>query len=120
MKKYRFTNGLIISDGKICDNDVLIIGEKIEAVIPRNTQVSSDYEVIDCTDKYISSGFVDIHQHGGGGADYMDDDEDTFVKATTAHLMHGTTSIMPTTLSADKESMIRAVKNYYKQRSAPK
>jgi len=120
MKKYRFTNGLIISDGKICDNDVLIIGEKIEAVIPRNTQVSSDYEVIDCTDKYISSGFVDIHQHGGGGADYMDDDEDTFVKATTAHLMHGTTSIMPTTLSADKESMIRAVKNYSKARSDPR
>ena len=120
MKYYRLTNGRVVSDGNIVDKDVLIMGEKIEAIIPRNTQVSSDYQVIDCTDKYISAGFVDIHQHGGGGADYMDSEDDTFVKATMAHLKHGTTSIMPTTLSADKDSMLRAVKSYSVARSDPR
>ena len=120
MKYYRLTNGKVISGGNIYDKDVLIIGEKVEAVIPRNTEVSSDYQIIDCTDNYISAGFVDIHQHGGGGADYMDAEEDTFVKATMAHLKHGTTSIMPTTRSADKGSMLKAVKSYSEAMSDPR
>ena len=61
---------------------------------------------------HISPGFVEIHSHGGGGSDYMDADADAFLKATEAHLMHGTTSVIPTLLSASKEMTLRAIDNY--------
>ena len=46
---------------------------------------------------YISPGFVDLHVHGGDGADYMDGTPDRIRTANRAHLRHGTTTIFPTT-----------------------
>ena len=120
MNKYRFTGGSVITGGAISKKDVLVFGDKIEAIVDHDTAVSSDYILIDCTDKYVSPGFVDIHQHGGGGADYMDDDPDTYFNATWAHLRHGTTAIMPTSLSADKEAMLRAVRSYVDAMNDPR
>ena len=37
--------------------------------------------------------------HGGGGHDFMDATEEAFVGAMAAHMKHGTTSIVPTTLT---------------------
>ena len=42
----------------------------------------------------------------------MDGDADAFYHATAAHLAHGTTSVMPTLLSADTEGLTRAIKGY--------
>ena len=47
--------------------------------------------------RYIAPGYVDIHVHGGGGADYMDGTADTVRIANRAHARHGTTTIFPTT-----------------------
>jgi len=120
MKKYRFAGGHVITGGVISKEDVLVTCDRIEAVIDPDTPISDDYILIDCTDKYVSPGFVDIHQHGGGGADYMDDAPDTYYNATTAHLRHGTTSIMPTSLSADKNAMLGAVRSYIKAKNDPR
>jgi N-acetylglucosamine-6-phosphate deacetylase len=47
---------------------------------------------------YIVPGFIDLHVHGGGGADWQDGEEGirTFVRY---HASHGTTAIAPTTAS---------------------
>ncbi len=45
---------------------------------------------------YIIPGFIDLHCHGGNGFDTMDG-ADAIVAMSKYHLMHGTTSIMPTT-----------------------
>src|SRR5204862_1806318 len=45
-------------------------------------------------------GFVDMHVHGGGGADFMDGTAEAFRTAIRAHTRHGTTSIVPTTTVA--------------------
>lgn len=44
-------------------------------------------------------GFVDGHVHGGGGGDTMDGAEGVRTLAA-AHLAHGTTTLLPTTLTA--------------------
>lgn len=120
MIKYRLQGGLLVSDTGIEEKDLLIAGERIEAVICRGESVSADYQRIDCTGSYISPGFVDIHQHGGGGSDYMDDDPDTYLHATRAHLAHGTTSVMPTSLSSDTAAMLKAVEAYKAAKKDPR
>lgn len=110
--KYRLSNGSVICPSGIEKKDILIADGKIEAIIATADISPADYEVIDCEGSYVSAGFVDIHQHGGGGSDYMDEDPDAYFNATEAHLVHGTTSVMPTALSAEKSSLLRAVNSY--------
>ncbi|MBE6669665.1 MAG: N-acetylglucosamine-6-phosphate deacetylase [Ruminococcaceae bacterium] len=117
--KYRLCNGSVVTDASVIEKDVLIKDGIIEAVTDRDI-ITDGYARIDCRELFISPGFVDIHQHGGGGSDYMDDDPDAYLNATNAHLTHGATSLMPTLLSADTENTLRAVRAYKKAKSDPR
>lgn len=110
--KYRISGGRLIVGDRIVEADLLLSGNRIEGVIAHSAPQDASYEVIDARGLYVSPGFVDIHQHGGGGADYMDADADTYRRATEAHLAHGMTSVMPTLLSADTDALIRAIEAY--------
>jgi N-acetylglucosamine-6-phosphate deacetylase len=46
---------------------------------------------------------VDLHVHGGAGADFMDGTADAFRTVCQAHGRHGTTSLLPTTTVARHE-----------------
>ena len=56
----------------------------------------------------ILPGFVDLHLHGGGGADVMDGGGavDTLARY---HARHGTTSLLATTVTAPREDLERAL-----------
>jgi N-acetylglucosamine-6-phosphate deacetylase len=60
-------------------------------------------EHIDLEGGYLLPGFVDLHVHGGDGADFMDGDEESFRTVCRAHARHGTTSLLPTTTAARHE-----------------
>jgi N-acetylglucosamine-6-phosphate deacetylase len=111
MEKVRFSGGSVITENGIFKKDVLIANGKIEAVIEPDIP-SIDYKVLDCTGMHISPGFVEIHSHGGGGSDYMDEEGDTYKNALSLHVKHGTTSVMPTTLSAGTDGILKAIDNY--------
>ena len=51
------------------------------------------------TDLYLLPGFIDTHVHGGGGFDAMDGPDGVRGMARF-HAHHGTTSLLPTTLTA--------------------
>jgi N-acetylglucosamine-6-phosphate deacetylase len=57
--------------------------------------------------KYIAPGYVDLHVHGGEGADYMDGTPDAVRTANRAHLRRGTTTIFPTTTTGSTEELER-------------
>jgi N-acetylglucosamine-6-phosphate deacetylase len=63
------------------------------------------------SDGYISPGFVDLHVHGGDGADYMDGTVEAVRTANRAHLLHGTTSIFPTTTTGSPEQLERMIRS---------
>jgi N-acetylglucosamine-6-phosphate deacetylase len=57
----------------------------------------------------IAPGFVDLHIHGGDGADFMDADEPANARITSFHAQHGTTALCATTLSASRADLRTAV-----------
>jgi N-acetylglucosamine-6-phosphate deacetylase len=68
----------------------------------------------------VLPGFIDLHVHGGGGADTMDAGE---AVATLAHLhaRHGTTALLATTMTApmaDIEAALRALAPHCARRAA--
>lgn len=56
--------------------------------------------VIDLGGMYLAPGFVDLHVHGGDGADFMDGTREAFETVCRCHLRHGTTSLTPTSTVA--------------------
>lgn len=52
---------------------------------------------------YLLPGFIDIHVHGGNGADFMDASQDTLDRITSFHASQGTTSMLATTMTAPKD-----------------
>lgn len=55
--------------------------------------------VLDGGGRYAAPGFVELHAHGAAGFDFMDAEPAEFAAACRAHLLHGTTTILPTTLT---------------------
>jgi N-acetylglucosamine-6-phosphate deacetylase len=53
-------------------------------------------------------GFVDLHVHGGGGADSMEGGDAVAVLART-HARHGTTSLLATTMTAPHAEIVAAL-----------
>jgi N-acetylglucosamine-6-phosphate deacetylase len=62
---------------------------------------------VDAGDGWIVPGFIDIHVHGGAGADYMDGTVEAVRTANRAHLRRGTTTIFPTTTTGSPAQVRR-------------
>ena len=91
---------LIYKDGIVNGVDIRIDGDTI-AEIGR-----LDENGIDCTDKFVSAGFVDIHTHGGYGSDFMDATDEAIDNVTRFHLDNGTTTVLSTSVTAPVESIV--------------
>jgi N-acetylglucosamine-6-phosphate deacetylase len=107
MKGIRIINGKVITPGGIVrGSDVYLRdGKIVEAGLP-------DDRVIDAAGGYVSPGFIDIHVHGGGGHDFMDGTEDAFLGAAETHVKHGTTAMLPTTLTGSEEELLHILDVY--------
>ncbi|MGN7818584.1 N-acetylglucosamine-6-phosphate deacetylase [Chitinophaga sp. 22536] len=111
-KKFKIVNGHIVTPYRVIRNGTLITeGGRILAVSERDVDMP-DAVVIDAGGQYVSPGFVDLHVHGGGGHDFMDGTVEAFLAVASKHREFGTTSMVPTTLSSDKASLLRAIALY--------
>jgi len=113
-------NRLIIKNGKIIfpdriEENLVIVCEngKIVDIVNQNETVFGDGQmVIDAQGKYVSSGFIDIHTHGGGGHDFMDGTVEAYLGAAEKHAQHGTTALLPTTLTSTTEELMKTFDTY--------
>ena len=110
MKTYRIKSKNILNS-QIKDGYVYFKDGVITAVTSEELPFD---EEIDAGDNYLSAGFVECHTHGAYGSDYSKDDKDGVINACNYHFEHGTTSILPTISSADKNSIISALSNVSK------
>ncbi len=99
-------NGTVILEDQLLeDSHVLSEGDRIVRVAC-GQRVPKAAEVIDARGGFISPGFVDIHVHGGNGADFMDGTVAAVQTACLAHAKHGTTAIFPTTTTGSHEQIL--------------
>ena len=110
--------GNIITDGKIIKNgEVCFENGKIISVGERTCD--EGYNVTDFGEKYVSAGFVDIHLHGGGGSDFMDGTVEAYLTAARLHGKHGTTAMLPTTLTCPDEELYRTFETFKIAQNTP-
>lgn len=64
---------------------------------------------VDARGLYLAPGFIDLHVHGGGRCTPMSGRAQDVLAMCRAHALRGTTSILPTTLAAPKDMLLRAV-----------
>lgn len=101
------TDCRIITDGKIIDGfDIVTENGKIIEIVPEKTV---DGEKISLKGKYIAPGFIDIHCHGGDGAEFIDGTAEAVKKACNIHFEHGTRVMLPTLSASDTSTVINAL-----------
>ena len=119
MEHFIFTNARIVLPDTILDDHYLSVKngviESIGKGTPDRKQLNS-CATVDCGGQYLSPGFIDIHCHGGGGADFMDGHMEDILTAARAHLIHGTTGICPTTLTCSDEELFTFFESFRQAR----
>jgi len=73
-------------------------------------EVGPGERIVDLQGNLLLPGFVDIHIHGGGGADVMAGSAEQLARLSRFAAGHGTTSLLPTTYTASPTVTRSAVK----------
>jgi len=112
--RIKIFNGQVIHQQQIqLGGCILIENGKILDVVQQDLDFP-DAQLVDAQGNFVSPGFIDIHIHGGGGADFMDGTVEAFLQIAQTHAQHGTTSMLPTTLTCEKEDLIQTLEAYQK------
>jgi N-acetylglucosamine-6-phosphate deacetylase len=110
-------NGNLVTPHGIINNGSLLIEDGVIKAISQTAIEITDATYINSGGNYVSPGFIDLHVHGGGGYDFMDGTTEAFLNIAVTHLKHGTTAMMPTTLTSTKESIHDILYCYEKAQS---
>jgi N-acetylglucosamine-6-phosphate deacetylase len=66
-------------------------------------------EAVDASGMWLVPGFIDLHVHGGDGADAMDADAESLHRMARFHAAHGVTALLPTTWTATEAATMAAL-----------
>lgn len=108
----RIFNARIVTPYRIIPQGTVLISEGVIAGVEEGNVSAPDAVEIDAKGNYVAPGFIDIHVHGGGGHDFMDGSEEAFLKIAEKHIKYGTTSMVPTTLTSDKQGLFDTLTCY--------
>ena len=100
---------IILEDRVLSPGHLIIKGGRISAVEPGIYQGHHHHHE-HFPDLILAPGFVDLHVHGGDGADFMDGTPEAFLKTCKAHFRHGTTTLLATSTAATSESILAFLK----------
>lgn len=107
--EFVITGDLILPDRLLPQGALHVSQGRIAAVGPASEilpQVSPQAQRCDAAGGCVAPGFVDLHVHGGAGADFMDGSEAAFGAVLAAHARHGTTSLLPTSTAARHDQIL--------------
>ena len=100
---------LRIDNARIVRGDAILEGYSLYAedgrIVDITAEKKSADEIYDAAGAYLAPGFIDMHLHGGGDCDFMDGGIEPIIRAADLHLSHGTTSMLPTSLSSSDAAL---------------
>jgi N-acetylglucosamine-6-phosphate deacetylase len=96
----------ILNDATIViqDNKIYELGKSADIKIPK------DANVIDCSGKTITPGFVDLLVHGGGGYAFAGGDPVSIEKVARYFLEHGSTTMLASLYARPEELLLSDIR----------
>ncbi len=87
--------------------DVVVTGERITDIVrPRSRPAAQSIDASGC---WVVPGFVDLHVHGGGGADFSDGTASAAQTVLGFHAAHGTTRVVASLVPAELDRLRRTI-----------
>ncbi len=90
---------VVLPTGIVDDGRVIIDGTRIAAPGPE----TDDAPALDLTGHWLVPGFVDMHNHGGGGASFTNGTVEDILQGVRTHRMHGTTTLVASTVTGETD-----------------
>jgi len=109
MASIAFINGTVVLPDRLIDNGMVCTIDSKITYAGQCAEIPDDAEIIDANGGMLSPGFIDLHVHGGAGADFMDGTPEAVITACAAHLRHGTTTIFPTTTTGSEHQIMNMI-----------
>ena len=120
MRKRKLIGGTVLTPIRaLAGAEIAVENGKIVSVGPRDAATDAGAEIFDIGGLWIAPGFIDMHVHGGGGYDFMDATVEAFHGAARMHALHGTTTLLPTSLASGDEALLDMIHAYRDAVRAP-
>ena len=118
--KTLFRNGSVFDADRKCfvQADVMIRDSEIVSVSSFVCPAVDEVKIVDCKDKFIIPGLVDVHTHGRSGTDFNDLTDENAAALLESYARVGTTTVMATLASVPPEGFYRTAEVINKHRNA--
>ncbi|WP_055694327.1 N-acetylglucosamine-6-phosphate deacetylase, partial [Streptomyces prasinopilosus] len=107
---------VVLPTGTVDDGRVTVEGTRIVAAAPADVPSGTApapagppdaVETLDLTGHWLLPGFVDLHNHGGGGASFPSGTAEEVLRGVHTHRLHGTTTLVASTVTGDLDVLAR-------------
>ena len=88
---------VVMPTGTVENGRLVVEGTRITSNTPENAHV------IDVSTHWLVPGFVDIHNHGGGGASFTSGTVEEVLQGVHTHRLHGTTTLVASMVTGDMD-----------------
>ncbi|MEV7678773.1 N-acetylglucosamine-6-phosphate deacetylase [Streptomyces sp. NPDC056909] len=88
---------VVLPTGTVEGGRVIVEGRRIAGAAP------DDAATLDLSGHWLVPGFVDMHNHGGGGASFTSGSVDDVLKGIRTHREHGTTTLVASTVTGEMD-----------------
>ncbi|MEV5162574.1 N-acetylglucosamine-6-phosphate deacetylase [Streptomyces sp. NPDC053728] len=92
---------VVLPTGTVEDGRVIVEGTRIAGSVPEGART------VDLSGHWVVPGFVDIHNHGGGGASFATGTAEDVMTGLRAHRAHGTTTVVASTVTGEMDFLAR-------------
>ena len=101
-----FLGGIAVLPDRLVKDAVVVCRQGVIRYVGTSLgKIPAGATQIDLRGGYITPGLIDIHVHGGAGADVMDGSVDAVRTVCRAHAKHGTTTLFPTTTTGSEDQI---------------
>ncbi|MGN6169764.1 MAG: N-acetylglucosamine-6-phosphate deacetylase [Solirubrobacteraceae bacterium] len=102
----RLRSERIVCPGGTLAGEVVVADGRIASV---DAEANEDQEVVELGDRWLVPGYIDVHVHGGGGAQCNTADAEEIAEVARFHASRGTTGLVATTFPEPMDELSGAL-----------
>lgn len=105
-----YANARVVTPRRVLDPGWVLVDGRVIAGVGAGDPPPARADVVDVARRWLLPGFVDVHMHGGGGAQITTDDAEEIRRAVAFHRRHGTTTTLASLVTDELDRMAAAVR----------